>query len=487
VNIFFFRIKLTHFIISLIADLHLLKNAMAFIILTASLGLVLIIIYQLFSTLFYSPLARIPGPKSFALTKWRLAYEDYKGTRTRTIHSLHKVYGPVVRVGPNEVSFSSTAALRAIYGAGSGFERTSFYSMFQVYGRKNMFSFAAAKDHAARKKIISSAYAKSAMLKGPNAAVIEEKVRLYLKLLERDGQEKEVFSSLHYFSMDTVTQFLYGDVGKTSCLEGIQRDRALIEDVVDPGRRKLAWFTIHLPRFTNWLYAKKGLAGCLARPFYPMSLPTTYTGIRHHALRACEAFALADPDKTLHEQPSALIAKLWKQHRSMREDSALDNADVASECADHLLAGIETTSGTLMFLIWSLSRPENSYIRERLMSEVRAMPSDALNEDGIPRVDASDKLEYVNAVIKETLRLYAPLPGSEPRSLPVNAMIDGYVIPPRTIVSMSPYVLHRNPEVFKEPLRFNPDRWLDPANDIPTMNRSFWAFSSGARMCIGVQ
>ncbi|KAJ6102214.1 cytochrome P450 [Penicillium sp. IBT 16267x] len=79
-------------------------------------------------TLLFTPTARVPGPKSFAWTKWRLAYEDCKGTRTRTIHRLHETYGPMVRVGPNEVSFNTLAALRQIYGAGSVFGRPeSFY------------------------------------------------------------------------------------------------------------------------------------------------------------------------------------------------------------------------------------------------------------------------------------------------------------------------------------------------------------------------
>ncbi|KAJ5535459.1 hypothetical protein N7527_001713 [Penicillium freii] len=94
--------------------------------------------YLLLDPLFLSPLSRVPGPKTFALTKWRLAYEDWKGARTRTIHQLHQRYGPVVRIGPDEVSFNSLAALRTIYGPGSKYGRMGFYRMFDVYGRQNL-------------------------------------------------------------------------------------------------------------------------------------------------------------------------------------------------------------------------------------------------------------------------------------------------------------------------------------------------------------
>src|SRR3979409_1031637 len=106
-------------------------------------------LYHVCWRLFFSPLARIRGPKSFALTKLWLAYEDYRGTRTRTIHRLHHEYGSVVRVGPNEVSFNSLTALRQIYGAGSAFGRPgSFYRAFDVYGKPHMFTYYSSSEHS---------------------------------------------------------------------------------------------------------------------------------------------------------------------------------------------------------------------------------------------------------------------------------------------------------------------------------------------------
>jgi hypothetical protein len=441
-------------------------------------------IHHLCFLLFFSPLSRIPGPRLFAWTGAKLAYEDYKGTRTRKIHSIHVEYGPVVRIGPNEVSFNSISALRTIYGAGSGFQRTGFYKMFEAYGRKNMFSFSTVKEHGERKKLFAHAYAKSVMIKGDNATMVEQKAKLYLELLEKDGPTSEIFSTLHYFSIDNITEFLYGKYGKTSCLEGSKSDRELIEDIIDVSRRRLSWYSVHFPGFTKWLYAQNGILGCVTSQFYPMQKPTTYSGIRNHAMKACQKFGSAPDNEKINEK--SLIARLWNQHAS-RKDGGLDDLDIASECADHLLAGIDTTSDTLMFLIWSLSRPQNTEFQKRLIEVVKNIPERDLNADGIPKTDACDKLPYVDAVIKETLRLYAPLPGSEPRSLPTATTIDGYSIPAGTTVSIAPYTLHRNPEVFVDPLKFNPDRWLESSADSVKMKQWFWAFSSGGRMCIGMQ
>ncbi|KAL6704454.1 hypothetical protein ACN47E_008198 [Coniothyrium glycines] len=67
-------------------------------------------------------------------------------------------------------------------------------------------------------------------------------------------------------------------------------------------------------------------------------------------------------------------------------------------------------------------------------------------------------------------------------------MIDGYKIPSATVCAMDPFSLHRNEEVFPDPLEWNPSRWLrkydDP--DLIEMKRWWWPFSSGARMCVGM-
>ncbi|EKG14889.1 Cytochrome P450 [Macrophomina phaseolina MS6] len=167
--------------------------------------------------LFISPLSRIPGPKLYALTRWRLAWEDWTGRRTRTIHALHAQYGPVIRIGPNEVHFNSLSALRTIYGPGSGFGRTDFYRMFDVYGQQNLFTFHTSAAHAARKKLLAHAYSKSAIVRGPVAAMIESKISDFLALLssssstttaERsDAIPLEIFTALHYYSLDTITAF----------------------------------------------------------------------------------------------------------------------------------------------------------------------------------------------------------------------------------------------------------------------------------------
>jgi hypothetical protein len=442
----------------------------------------LILVFLFIAVKNYLKITGVPGPKIYAISKWRLAYDDWSGMRTRKIHQLHQKYGPVVRIGPKEISFNSIEALKTIYGAGSGFERTSFYRMFDVYGHQNLFTFGSVKAHGERKKLLAHAYSKSSILK-TSAAAIEEKVWQYMQLLEQKPEiASETFSSLHYYSLDNITHFLYGEeFGATSALTGSKLDQTMLNDVLDPARRKLAWFACHLPRYTKWLMTRTGISEKIVARLglLPQNKPTVYTGIRRHALKAWHKFSGSPSTVKSASKTSTIIGRLG--------ESGLGDLEIASEAADHLLAGVDTTSDTLMFLIWALSLPENAKFQEKLIQEVSTLSGSMLDARGVPTVDATINLPYLDAVIKETCRIYAPLPASEPRSLPVDTVIDGYQIPANTVVSMSPYTLHRNGEVFKDPLAFNPDRWFGEAKNVAEMKKWFWAFSSGGRMCIGIQ
>ncbi|KAL4890661.1 cytochrome P450 [Aspergillus ambiguus] len=213
----------------------------------------------------------------------------------------------------------------------------------------------------------------------------------------------------------------------------------------------------------------------------PMSKPPTYTGVRHHALVSAENLQ----DQSIEDPTESIAARLFHFMRAGKKGPAMDFLDVASECSDHLLAGIDTTSVTLMFAIFALSQQENREFQDKLRQEIKSISNEFVVDDVVNAL-AADKLPYLDAVIKETLRLYAPLPGSEPRWSANAEIIDGYHIPAHTVVSMSPYCLHRNEQVFEDPLNFNPNRWLGQSEQVTEMKRWFWAFSSGSRMCIGM-
>ena len=100
-----------------------------------------------------------------------------------------------------------------------------------------------------------------------------------------------------------------------------------------------------------------------------------------------------------------------------------------------------------------------------------------------PGFDDMSKLPYTSGVFAESLRLYPPAWAIGRRTREDYA-IGGYTIPAKSILLMSPWVVHRDPRWWPEPERFNPYRWHpDEAAKRPKF--AYFPFGGGARVCIG--
>lgn len=174
--------------------------------------------------------------------------------------------------------------------------------------------------------------------------------------------------------------------------------------------------------------------------------------------------------------PQSNLDKHTLLEKLKRPESNLSSIQAAAECKDHMAAGIDTTGDGLCFLMWELSQPHNLAFQQNLHHELVTAPIDA----------PLDTLVYLDAVIKEALRCSPPIPMSLPRYVPHSGrVIDDYFVPAGTIVSCQPYTVHRyHEDVFPQPDRFNPDRWLEEQG-AAEKNRYFFAFAVGGRGCTG--
>ena len=149
-----------------------------------------------------------------------------------------------------------------------------------------------------------------------------------------------------------------------------------------------------------------------------------------------------------------------------------------SECLDHFWAGIVTTVDALSALTFQLSLPSNWERQQRLRTEL--LGRDTEN-------DLTD-LKFLNCVIRETLRLHPAFDGSLDRLSDSNLIIDGIAIPPNMEIGGQAYSLHRNVDIFPSPETWEPERWeIDSGSEqYRSMNRQFFSFGQGPRMCIGM-
>ena len=103
-------------------------------------------------------------------------------------------------------------------------------------------------------------------------------------------------------------------------------------------------------------------------------------------------------------------------------------------------------------------------------------------------IDESElhQLKYISAVIKETLRLHAPVPLSLPRENDQCCEINGYVIPPKTKVIINVWAIARDPNYWHNPDKFEPKRFLDATIDYNGINFEYIPFGAGRRICPGL-
>ena len=200
----------------------------------------------------------------------------------------------------------------------------------------------------------------------------------------------------------------------------------------------------------------------LTRWFESTFNPKHESLIGNYVIRACKQTNLAK---------HSLAFKLMNSNRSFSQ------SQVAAECMNHLAAGIDTTGDALCFLMYKLSLPESHQVQESLIAEI-------LNG----KQKAIDDLSYLDAVIKEGLRCFPPIPMSQPRCVPFGGrIIDGFFIPAGTIVSCQAWSVHQlNTDTYPDGEKFLPERWLDSTASAE-MHRLFFTFSAGGRSCTGRQ
>lgn len=152
----------------------------------------------------------------------------------------------------------------------------------------------------------------------------------------------------------------------------------------------------------------------------------------------------------------------------------MTDQQVRDEVFTVFLAGHETTA-TVMAWVWYLLEkyPE---VERKLYAEL-----DTVLAGKLPSMATLPRLKYTKMIIEETMRYYPPS-WMIPRSTEIDDVIDGLPVKKGTTVLISPYVVHRHPDFWKNPDVFDPERF-DPDTVVP--RSAYIPFGSGPRLCIG--
>jgi len=164
---------------------------------------------------------------------------------------------------------------------------------------------------------------------------------------------------------------------------------------------------------------------------------------------------------------------------AMRDDETgegMTDQQARDEVVTIFFAGHETTAASMAWAFYLLS--EHPEVEERVRNELKSV----LN-GRIPTSADLPKLAYTQQVIQEVLRLY-PAAYLFAREAVTDDVIDGYPIPPKTLIFITPFITHRDPTYWPDPERFDPDRFA-PEQVSNRPRHIYYPFGEGPHVCIG--
>ncbi|KAI0481980.1 cytochrome P450 [Xylariaceae sp. FL0804] len=433
------------------------------------------------------PLAHIPGPWYARWTDLVHTYYGLAGKGPSWIHSLHDKYGPVVRVSTREVFVADPAAAAPIYRVKGEFPKSDFYSKILPH-MVNVFSTRDVQEHRRIRRMISSPLSESGLK--TFMPQIDAKVRL---AIQRMGEEQSTRGAADVWKW---WLFLATDViGELSFGEGFRmlESRQINQYILDLRRLgPLGAVRAAFPRLMRLAIRYRLPIPLLRDAASTTNRITDYTRTsleRHRDLTERHEAAV---------RPT-LLSRLYQRadaDEKVEEDDRLRPHELRSTAQSFIVAGSDTTSNTLTYLVWAVCGAPR--IRDKLVAELltTALPSvvggsgtrDDDREDEVAYADVRD-LPYLNCVVDETLRLHGAAPAGLPREVPaggVDLLTAGgerYHVPAGYTVAAQSYSLHRDPRAFPDPESFVPERWERPTR---AMKEAFMPFGGGSRICVGL-
>ncbi|KAE9368222.1 cytochrome P450 [Stipitochalara longipes BDJ] len=472
----------------------MLSLAQLFLILP--LLLILHIIYQYFGRL--RSLNAIPNahPTAPFSSLWLLSIR-YRQRESRTVWESHKRLGPVVRLAPDEVSVCTLQGLKTIY---PNWEKTVWYDAFINYGARPLGSVLDSGPHAARKRLLSHVYSKSYIQNSSdvstfNSLILTQKFLPKIATSASTGSSIDIIRLNMAFGTDAMSAYLFGSAHGTNLLNDNTACHGFLAAFAAT-KRGLFWGG-RLPGLTQTL-RHTGIS-------FLQDVINGQAEMEDLCWKLCSRVETAMETNSLlptstapivYAQLSSALAKnMEKAPLSPTNNPDFLRKSVASEMLDHLVAGQDLIGTTLNYAMYELSRHPDfqTALRNELRSSTLPLtfpPSDSgssafstsVPPSTIPR--ALDALPLLNAALYETLRLYPPISGGQPRVVPRGgAMLHGFMLPEGVMAQAAAYSVHRNEEVFSSAEDWIPERWLGERKK--EVGEWFWAFGSGPRGCLG--
>ncbi|KAI1394186.1 putative cytochrome P450 [Hypoxylon trugodes] len=431
-----------------------------------------------FYRLFLSNLAKFPGPKLAAATGWYEAFIDlYSSNFPDVLEGLHEKYGPIVRINPWELSYvtpipfpniASCDPMNArevnipnvrirdadfyneLYVSGGKRRTNLIYKSRAGLGMSDAISTTHSHElHQLRRKAVESFFSRQSVSR-MESRILDEATKLddKLRLLAGTNTIVQLDHAYACVTGDLAALFACGE--NPRLIESPDFNPGCILEVVPVSLLQKLSPNVAGFRMFHQLSQRRVEAVKSHIASKPELEESDKTSIFHYILQS----DLPGPEK--------------ESGRLQREAFAL------------LAAGTITTASTLCTITYYvLADPA---IEKRLRDELKGVMSDFPKQ--MPRWADLEKVPYLMGCIKEGLRIARFFRRSPRISPDYDLQYKQWTIPKNTPVGMSVCHMHMDPEVYPEPYKFIPERWIGDVD--PRVNRNFVPFVKGSRNCLGM-
>ncbi|KAE9377586.1 cytochrome P450 [Stipitochalara longipes BDJ] len=401
----------------------------------------------------------VPGPFLARFTRLWYLVDSFNGRGHETISRLHHKYGPVVRLSPVDYSIADLDVYKQIYGPRTAYEKSDWYQAFRSPEKEyTIFTDQNNKHYSQIRRKYANAFSLS------NVTQYEESLNKYLgifcKKLTQIANEKsqcDLNQWCRFFAFDTICQMAIGDLG-------VMEHGSDHQGIISMAHTSTVYGNVigRIPEWHSWIWK---------------ILPTSKSekGAIVWIQEAMRKKIQGDFSST-----TATFTDVWLQ-----QEEKMSQDDIFLGLAASVGGGTDTSSVgivNIIYLLWK--HPE---ICEKLQAEIEdAVEREGL-KSGLISYETARRLPYLQAVIKESMRLVPIISVQPPRCVPKGGdTLCGYFFREGLNIGVNPWSTRMNVKYFGDDAdTFRPERWLGEGEEVKRNEYYHMPFSIGPRSCIG--